>query len=90
MNLVRKLAKEERSAALEQLASRISAAIRDGASNGEDPFVKVKGMISQMIERLMKEVATDGTCVLRVLVSVSVCVCVRVCKGTQYMIPGGG
>merc|ERR1719197_1876724 len=45
VNMVKKLAKEHHSAALAQLASRISAVVRYGASAGEDPFVKVKGLI---------------------------------------------
>merc|ERR1719386_12577 len=49
VGLVKKLAKEHHSAALAQLASRIGAVIRFGASAGENPFAKVKSLITDMI-----------------------------------------
>jgi len=55
VNLIRKLAKEQNSAVLTQLAGRISAAMKEGVSTGEDPFKKVKALISDMIARLIKE-----------------------------------
>merc|ERR1719265_680056 len=44
-----------------QLASRLSAVIRYGASSGDDPFAKVKGLITDMIEKLMKEAAAEAS-----------------------------
>merc|ERR1719217_711812 len=55
VNLLKRLAKEQHSVALSQLASKIATWMRFGASNGEDPFAKVKDLISTMIERLVKE-----------------------------------
>merc|ERR1719160_701498 len=43
ITLVKKLAKQMRSAALAQLASRINAVVKYGARDGADPFAKVKG-----------------------------------------------
>jgi len=54
---VKKLAREQHSSALAQLASRISAVAKYGATDGEDPFAKIKGMITDMIEKLEKEQA---------------------------------
>jgi len=61
VGLVKKLAHQHHSAALAQLASRISSVIRYGASSGEDPFVKVKGLISDMIAKLEAEAKDAAT-----------------------------
>merc|ERR1719492_723203 len=60
LTAVKHLAKEEHSAALAQLASRISAVLRFGSA-GRDPFAKVKGLISDMIARLESEAGADAT-----------------------------
>merc|ERR1719460_3238789 len=49
---VKRLAKEQHSAALAQLASKISAAVRMGSASGDDVFAKIKKMISEMITKL--------------------------------------
>merc|ERR1719215_2019324 len=61
VQLVRQLAKKHHSSALAQLASRMTAAIRFGASGGEDPFAKVKGLIESMIAKLEADAKTEAT-----------------------------
>jgi len=61
VNLVKKLAREQHSAALAQLASRISTLIRYAGHSGDDPFVKVKGLINDMIAKLMKEAEAEAS-----------------------------
>jgi chromosome segregation ATPase len=58
---VRTLARNQHSAALSQLASRIAALMQFGRRNGEDPFVKVKGLIKDMIEKLEREADAAAT-----------------------------
>merc|ERR1719388_493920 len=58
LRLVRDLAQKQKSAALAQLATRMDAAMHAGTS---DIFAKVKGLISQMIEKLLKEAEEDAT-----------------------------
>merc|ERR550532_3994629 len=59
VELVRRLAKQEHSSTLAQLASRIAAVARYGASNGEDPFAKIKGLIQDMIAKLEREAGSE-------------------------------
>merc|ERR1719507_2248496 len=61
VQLVKQLAKKHHSSALAQLASRMTAAIRFGAANGEDPFAKVKGLIESMIAKLEAEAKAEAT-----------------------------
>merc|ERR1712190_700070 len=61
VDLVKRLAQEHHSTALAQLASRIEAGIRYGRADGEDPFAKVKGLISQLIENLEREAGIEAT-----------------------------
>jgi DNA repair exonuclease SbcCD ATPase subunit len=60
VNLVKKLAKENHSTALAQLASRIAAAVRYGSAAGEDPFAKVKELIQNMVTKLESEAKSES------------------------------
>jgi len=63
VNLVRKLAKQFKSAELAQLAGRLSTAVKEarmGLSSGQDPFAKVKQMIGDMLVKLEQDASTDA------------------------------
>jgi len=61
VNLIKKLARQQHSAALAQLAKRISTVFRYGAKAGEDPFAKVKGLISDLIAKLESEASAEAS-----------------------------
>merc|ERR1719183_2541557 len=48
VDIIKRLAREHHSAALAQLASKITAVLRFGAASGDDPFAKVKGLIQEL------------------------------------------
>merc|ERR1719217_251368 len=60
VNMLKKLAKDNHSTALAQLASRIAAAVRYGAAAGEDPFAKVKELITNMITKLEADAKSES------------------------------
>jgi chromosome segregation ATPase len=61
VRFVRDLARKTKAPALAQLASRMSSAMRLGAAAGEDPFAKVKGLITDMIATLESEAEEDAS-----------------------------
>jgi len=61
LRFIRDLSRKLKAPALAQLASRVSSAMRLGAAAGEDPFAKVKGLISDMIATLESEAEEDAS-----------------------------
>jgi len=61
VRFVRDLARKSNSPSLAQLASRMSSAMKLGAAAGEDPFAKVKGLITDMIATLEDEAEADAS-----------------------------
>ncbi|CAK0852371.1 unnamed protein product [Prorocentrum cordatum] len=59
VRFVRRLATEQNSTALAQLAMRMTSAIRVGSKTGDDIFAKVKSLISDLIKSLEMEAAAD-------------------------------
>jgi myosin heavy subunit len=58
VRFIRDLARKEKSTALAQLASKVSSVLRLG---GDDPFSKVKSLITEMIAKLEKDAAADAS-----------------------------
>merc|ERR1719333_1434428 len=58
---IRDLARKSKAPALAQLASRMESAMRLSAGAGEDPFAKVKGLITDMIATLESEAEADAS-----------------------------
>jgi len=52
VHFIRDLAKKQNSPALAQLASRMASVVKFGSAAGEDPFAKIKGLVSSMIAKL--------------------------------------
>merc|ERR1740127_74532 len=61
VRFVRDLSGKSKSAALAQLASRMDSAVRLGNAAGEDPFAKVKGLITDMIATLEADKEADAS-----------------------------
>jgi len=61
VRFIRELAKKQGSMVLSQLASRMSSTVRFSAGTQADIFAKVKGLITDMIEKLEAEAEADAT-----------------------------
>merc|ERR1719443_1392359 len=61
VRFVRQLAKRQQSTALSQLASRMASEVRFGTGSQADIFAKIKGLITDMIEKLEAEAEADAT-----------------------------
>jgi len=61
VTMVKNLARSQHSAALAQLASRLSVVVKYGSRDGADVFGKIKGLISEMIAKLEKEAEEEAT-----------------------------
>jgi len=61
VTLVKDMAKKHHSAALAQLASRISAVMQYGGASSQDIFAKVKGLIKDLMAKLEQEAKDAAT-----------------------------
>merc|ERR1719444_471334 len=61
VRFIRDLSRKSKSASLAQLASRMSSAMRLGTAAGEDPFEKIKALVTDMISTLESEAEEDAT-----------------------------
>lgn len=61
ISLLKRLAKRHHSRSLHKLVSQIAVLMQYGAKFGDDPFAKVKGLITSLIERLQKEAAEEAS-----------------------------
>merc|ERR1719210_211126 len=61
VRFVRDLAKKQHSTVLAQLAARMASVVRFSNEAGEDPFAKVKDLISDLIAKLEGEQDADAT-----------------------------
>eukprot|EP00747_Dinoflagellata_sp_TGD_P154482 gnl/TRDRNA2_/TRDRNA2_177502_c7_seq4.p1 gnl/TRDRNA2_/TRDRNA2_177502_c7~~gnl/TRDRNA2_/TRDRNA2_177502_c7_seq4.p1 ORF type:complete len:612 (+),score=248.13 gnl/TRDRNA2_/TRDRNA2_177502_c7_seq4:83-1837(+) len=60
VHFVRRLAKQEHSKSLAQLAMHMASAVRYSTAAGANPFDKIKGLIMDMIEKLETEAEEDA------------------------------
>jgi len=60
VRFVQDLSQRQNSTALAQLAMRMASVVRVSSANGDDPFAKIKGLISDMIDKLEAEAAADA------------------------------
>jgi len=61
VRFVRQLSKKQRSSVLAQLASRMASEVRFGTGSQADIFAKIKGLITDMVEKLEAEAEADAT-----------------------------
>jgi hypothetical protein len=60
VHFVRRLAKKQHSKVLTQLAAHMASAVRYSTAAGANPFDKIKGLITDMIEKLETEAEEDA------------------------------
>jgi len=60
VRFVQDLSQKQNSTGLAQLAMRMMSVVRVSSASGDDPFAKIKGLISDMIEKLEAEAAADA------------------------------
>jgi len=61
VHFVRNLARKQNDQSLAQLASRMASALSLSSRSGEDPFGKIKILISDMLTKLEKDAAEDAS-----------------------------